>query len=58
MTWEITQNSMRPRVPIAVSRFGHCLCLYDLLHRWRSGLLNIDITAVVSNHDDMRSFVE
>jgi formyltetrahydrofolate deformylase len=43
-------------VLIAVSKFGHCL--YDLLHRWRSGLLPVDIVGVVSNHDTMRSFVE
>ena len=49
-------GSIRPRVLIAVSKFGHCL--YDLLHRWRAGLLPIDVVAVVSNHDDMRSFVE
>ena len=56
MVSEFRDLSVRPRVLIAVSRFGHCL--YDLLHRWRAGLLPIDIPAVVSNHDDMRSFVE
>ena len=33
---------------ILVSQLGHCL--NDLLFRWRSGLLPIDIRAVVSNH--------
>jgi formyltetrahydrofolate deformylase len=56
MHWELHAAASRPRVVIAVSRFGHCL--FDLLHRWRSGLLPIDIVGVVSNHDDMRSFVE
>jgi len=56
MTCSFHDASVRPRVMIAVSRFGHCL--YDLLHRWRAGLLPVEITAVVSNHDDMRSFVE
>ena len=54
--WSLHDLSVRPRVLIAVSKFGHCL--FDLLHRWRSGLLPVDIMAVVSNHDDMRSFVE
>lgn len=45
-----------PRVLIMVSRLGHCL--YDLLHRWRSGQLKIDVVGVVSNHEDMRSFTE
>lgn len=56
MTWTLHDLTERPRVLIAVSRFGHCL--YDLLHRWRSGLLPVDIVGVVSNHEDMRSFVE
>ncbi|MEH3046941.1 formyltetrahydrofolate deformylase [Sphingomonas adhaesiva] len=56
MDWELHDRSVRPRVLIAVSRFGHCL--YDLLHRWRAGLLPIEIVGVFSNHDDMRSFVE
>jgi len=56
MEWHFHDVSLRPRVMIAVSKFGHCL--FDLLHRWRSGLLPVDIAAVVSNHEDMRSFVE
>jgi formyltetrahydrofolate deformylase len=56
MRWSLHDLSVKPKVLIAVSRFGHCL--YDLLHRWRSGLLPVDIVGVMSNHDDMRSFVE
>jgi len=56
MAWSLHDLTERPRVLIAVSRFGHCL--YDLLHRWRSGLLPVDIVGVMSNHEDMRSFVE
>ena len=56
MEWRFHDVSQKPRVLIAVSKFGHCL--FDLLHRWRSGLLPVDIAGVVSNHDDMRSFVE
>lgn len=56
MEWQIHNLSLKPKVLIAVSKFGHCL--YELLHRWRSGLLPVDIAAVVSNHEDMRSFVE
>lgn len=56
MEWSLHDQSRKARLLIAVSRFGHCL--YDLLHRWRSGLLPVDIAGVVSNHDDMRSFVE
>ncbi len=41
---------------IAVSKFGHCL--HDLLHRWKAGILPVDVKAVISNHEDMRSFTE
>ncbi len=38
------------RTVIFVSREGHCL--NDLLFRWKSGLLPIDIRAIISNHRD------
>ena len=40
---------------IMVSRFGHCL--NDLLFRWRTGALPIEIKAVVSNHGDFAELV-
>jgi formyltetrahydrofolate deformylase len=56
MTWTLDAVSVKPRMLIGVSRFGHCL--FDLLHRWRAGLLPVEVVGVFSNHDDMRSFVE
>jgi formyltetrahydrofolate deformylase len=56
MEWEISRSTVKPRIMLAVSKIGHCL--YDILHRWRSGSLDVEIPAVVSNHEDMRSFVE
>ncbi len=44
------------RTLIAVSKQSHCL--NALLHRWSDCHLPIDITGVVSNHDDQRSLVE
>ena len=38
----------RHRVLIMVSGFDHCLV--DLLYRWRTGKLAVDIAAIVSNH--------
>ncbi len=46
----------RCRTLILVSKFDHCLL--DLLHRWKSGDLPIDIVGVVSNHEDCRGLVE
>ena len=50
MEAEFHDLSVRPKVVIMVSRFGHCL--NDILYRWRIGALKIDIVAVVSNHLD------
>ena len=36
------------RTVIMVSKEGHCL--NDLLFRWKSGLLALDIRAIISNH--------
>ena len=55
-TPNLSDTAKKTRVLIAVSRLGHCL--FDLLHRWRSGVLPGEIVGVVSNHDDMRSFVD
>src|SRR5438094_413256 len=41
---------VKPRVMIMVSKIGHCL--NDLLFRYRSGLLPVEIPAIVSNHMD------
>ncbi|MEL6604051.1 MAG: formyltetrahydrofolate deformylase [Cyanobacteria bacterium J06614_10] len=56
MTWKIRDSSQKPRVAILVSKGGHCL--YDLLSRWCSGELNVEIACVISNHDLFRSLVE
>lgn len=40
----------KPRVMLMVSKIGHCL--NDLLFRYKSGLLNIEIPVIVSNHMD------
>jgi formyltetrahydrofolate deformylase len=40
----------RPRLLLMVSKHGHCL--NDLLFRWQSGQLEVDIPAIVSNHPD------
>lgn len=46
--YTIRADTDRPKVLIMVSRFDHCLL--DLLYRWASGELAIDIVCIVSNH--------
>jgi formyltetrahydrofolate deformylase len=52
MTWEMYAVEVPYRTLIMVSRLGHCL--NDLLFRWSTGSLNIDIPAIVSNHRDLQ----
>ena len=56
MEWTLDDTRDRPRLMIAVSKFGHCL--NDLLHRWRTGTLPVEIPLVVSNHEDLRSLCD
>ncbi len=56
MEFKVRDSSVLPRVMILVSKLDHCLV--DLLHRWRTGELAFDLRGVISNHDDLRSFVE
>lgn len=56
MDWSIHPVGEKLRTLVMVSKPDHCL--NDLLYRWKSGLLPIDITAVASNHLDHKSRVE
>jgi formyltetrahydrofolate deformylase len=56
MDWQITDSAIRKRVVILVSKQEHCL--YDLLARWQSKELDIEIPCVISNHDAFKGFVE
>jgi len=48
MQWKLHTTEQPMRTVILVSKEGHCL--NDLLFRWKSGLLRLDIAAIVSNH--------
>ena len=48
MQWNLHTTAQPMRTVIMVSKEGHCL--NDLLFRWKSGLLPLDIRAIVSNH--------
>ncbi len=56
MDWQLHDTNVRPRVLIMVSRLDHCL--NDLLYRYRTGALAMDIPAIVSNHAEMGELAE
>jgi formyltetrahydrofolate deformylase len=56
MDWRITDSAEKKRLVVLVSQQEHCL--YDLLARWQSKELDVDIPCVISNHETFRGFVE
>ncbi len=48
LQWSLHATAQAMRTVLMVSKEGHCL--NDLLFRWKSGLLPLDIRAIVSNH--------
>jgi formyltetrahydrofolate deformylase len=50
MQGQLHDARVKPRVMLMVSKIGHCL--NDLLFRYKSGLLPVEIPAIVSNHMD------
>jgi formyltetrahydrofolate deformylase len=56
MQWEMVSVIAPMKTLIMVSKFDHCLA--DLLYRLHKGELNIEITAIVSNHKELRPMIE
>ncbi|TQR44721.1 formyltetrahydrofolate deformylase [Paenibacillus popilliae] len=56
MQWRIACVSKKKRIAIFVSKEDHCLV--ELLWQWQAGDLDAEIAMVVSNHPDMREYVE
>ncbi|MCB9983729.1 MAG: formyltetrahydrofolate deformylase [Rhodospirillales bacterium] len=56
ISWKIHDLVQPVKTLLLVSKADHCL--NDLLYRWRTHYLNIDITGIVSNHDRHRKLAE
>lgn len=56
MEWELYSTERPTRVLLMVSKFDHCLT--DLLYRHQKGELPMEITAIISNHLDLRPMAE
>ena len=56
MSWKFHNPALAVKTLLLVSKYDHCLD--DLLYRRRKGEFNIEVTAVVSNHQDLRPMVE
>lgn len=51
MQWQLHFSHEVPRIALFVSKQPHCL--YDVLSRWKSQELEVEIPLVISNHPDL-----
>jgi formyltetrahydrofolate deformylase len=56
MNWSIHPENIKPRMAIFVSKYNHCL--YDLLSRYKSGELSLEIPFILSNHEEAGHIAE
>jgi formyltetrahydrofolate deformylase len=56
MQWSIHYSQRPKRAAILVSKFDHCLT--DLLWRWNSGELAMEIPCIISNHPDLEPIAQ
>ncbi len=53
MEWYLDFSDRKPRMAIMVSKMSHCL--YDLLARYHSGELPVEIPIIIGNHECMET---
>ncbi len=56
MQWNLHFSTYVPKMALFVSKLPHCM--YDLLSRWQTGELRVEIPLIISNHEDMRPVAE
>lgn len=56
MKWRIYSSAKKPKMALFISKYDHCL--YDLLGRYNSGELNLEIPFIISNHLDLKSIAD
>ena len=56
MNWELHFSREVPRMAIFVSKLPHCL--FDILSRWKSDEIEVEIPLIISNHRDMEPVAE
>ncbi|WP_298536400.1 formyltetrahydrofolate deformylase [uncultured Algibacter sp.] len=56
MKWRIYSSEKKPKMALFISKYDHCL--YDLLGRYNSGELNLEIPFIISNHTDLKPIAD
>ncbi|QXP59752.1 formyltetrahydrofolate deformylase [Olleya sp. HaHaR_3_96] len=56
MKWRIYSSASKPKMALFVSKYDHCL--YDILGRYNSGELEVDIPFIISNHATLKPIAD
>ncbi|GAA4281210.1 formyltetrahydrofolate deformylase [Gaetbulibacter aestuarii] len=56
MKWRVYSSESQTKMALFVSKYDHCL--YDLLGRYHSGELPLEIPFIISNHNDLKSIAD
>ena len=56
MKWSLFQKEQKRKMALFVSKYDHCL--YDLLGRFKSGELDVEIPFIYSNHPDLKHIAD
>lgn len=56
LKWKIYAAEQKPKMALFVSKYDHCL--YDILGRYNSGELHLEIPFILSNHLDLKPIAD
>jgi formyltetrahydrofolate deformylase len=56
LKWRIYSSNIKPKMALFVSKYEHCL--YDILGRYNSGELAVEIPFIISNHNDLKPIAD
>lgn len=56
LKWRMYSAERKPKMALFVSKYDHCL--YDILGRYNSGELFLEIPFILSNHNDLKAIAD
>ena len=56
MKWRMYSADIKPKMALFISKYDHCL--YDILGRYNSGELHVEIPFIISNHNDLKPIAD
>jgi len=56
LNWQLRDSDVKPKMALFVSKYEHCL--YDILSRYSSKELDVEIPLIISNHPDLEHIAQ